>query len=79
MVLFYHIWIKTVLDRVSNGTWKEEVGNVKRRAEEIARVDQYNESNQSKTLENKSPLYILENRIFSTWRKVRAEEIFVNG
>ena len=31
---------------------------MKRRAEEIARVDQYNESNQSKTLENKSPLYI---------------------
>ena len=31
-----------------------------------------------KTLESKPSIYILENRVFSTWRKVRAEGTFVN-
>ena len=80
MLLFYHIWLKTVLDgsrlqknMKRRGGKREGAGRKKSPA--LAKITR--EINQKHWRTNHHYIY-LENRVCSTWQKVRAEGAFVN-
>ena len=64
VVLFYHIWLKTVRIVSPKEHEKKRWETLRHRAEEIARcVDQNSERNSPKILDGKSPLFYVKNRV----------------
>ena len=73
MLLFYHIWLKTVW--IASPKEHEKKRRERKKWPALAKITR--EINRKRWTANHHYIY-LENRIFSTWRKVHAEGTFVN-